>query len=514
MKKYFVVLLSLFISFHIFSADNPLEVTLFFTNDTNGHPLSFKYNGFDGQGGIPARAALIKNIVKTKKIAFNNYLILDAGGIIRGREESNLYNGLTDITGMNSAGYFAAGVGVSELYGGAKNFVDLNSKAKFYFLSSNLKAVNQKNPEICDRFAIKKVGNLKIGIFSVITENILKEMPEGARKDFAISNPIDTAKQIVKELKSEKNNVDIIIALTYLGYYPDDSSVGSKALAEAVEGIDLIIDGRTGLKLDEPAAAGNTKIVQAYKWGLFLGEINIKMADKKIQEIKYAIHPVNTKSEEGKLLGTAIQDDFIVLSAIKGKMQNMEATLVKELVKLSAKMETKDSNIKETEIGDLICDSMIDYAKADIAFQNAGGISSGTLENMINRKNITGILKYDNPLFVYSLKGSDIIRILEYGIRSSGTGGFLQVGGLRFEYSKSGGKITKAEIKGKPVEANTFYNVAVSSWLSDGMDGYEIFKSIPDKINLNVVHREAIYQYLEKNKNITLKTDGRIKIID
>lgn len=121
MKFKYIFILLIIICLNIFSIENN-EITIFFTNDTNGHPLSFNHMGQDGQGGIPARAALIKKIIKDKKIGFNNYLILDAGGIIRGRPESNLFNGFPDIFGMDSTGYFASGVGVSELYYGAKYF--------------------------------------------------------------------------------------------------------------------------------------------------------------------------------------------------------------------------------------------------------------------------------------------------------------------------------------------------------------------------------------------------------
>jgi len=59
---------------------------------------------------------------------------------------------------------------------------------------------------------------------------------------------LETSKLMVSTLRSSKYKADIVIALTYMGYYADDSKVGSKTLASTVEGIDIIIDGRTGFQ--------------------------------------------------------------------------------------------------------------------------------------------------------------------------------------------------------------------------------------------------------------------------
>jgi len=44
-------------------------------------------------------------------------------------------------------------------------------------------------------------------------------------------------------------------------------------------------------KLDEPVTINNTKICQAYKWGLYLGEIKLKIIDRKIADFQYKLYP-------------------------------------------------------------------------------------------------------------------------------------------------------------------------------------------------------------------------------
>src|SRR4030042_390700 len=85
MKKIFFMFSILFlITSLLFSNDN-FDITIFFTNDINGHPLSFNFMGEEKQGGMPARDTLIKKLSRGRKKS--NILILNSGGIIRGRPE-------------------------------------------------------------------------------------------------------------------------------------------------------------------------------------------------------------------------------------------------------------------------------------------------------------------------------------------------------------------------------------------------------------------------------------------
>ena len=158
---------------------------------------------------------------------------------------------------------------------------------------------------------------------------------------------------------------------------------------------------------------------------------------------------------------------------------------------------------------------MIDFTKADMAFQNAGGIGKEVLESeKINRRSFDEIIKYDNSVVLINMMGAEVKKILKYSMNSMGYGGFLQVGGIRFTYSKSSQQISDIKVKDKDLDDTKIYKVAINSWLAAGGDGYEIFKKISNKVNLNILHREVVYNYLEKQKNIKPCIDGRINIID
>jgi len=503
------------INYSIYSAGkNEIEITILFTNDTNGHPLAFSHLGKENQGGIPARAALIKKIQKERK--GSNFIILDAGGIIRGMPESNLFKGETDIAGMNACDYFAAGVGISEIYESIDSFSKLNKKANFYFLSSNIE--NKANPKdtICDPFIIKKIGGLngiKVGIFSLITQDAIEEISETAKEEMVFKDPVETAKSMVEILKSEENGADFIIALTYMGYYPNDEKTGSRTIASSVPGIDLIIDGRTGYKINEPVIINSAKIVQAYRWGLYLGEVNLKIEDKKITSFEYRIHPVNFNGgEESQKLAA----DITTSNAIKAKMSSYNKEMKKTLTTLEGGEFTADKiNTSESPIGNLICDAMIEYAKADIAFQNAGGFSETTIkEGKITREDVDSVIKFNNSVYVLNMTGEEIVNVLLHSMKRTGYSSFLQVGGLNFSYSRTKNQIYDVKIKGVDLRNSSVYKVAINSWLAYGGDGYDEFRDIQDKINLNVMHKDVLADYLKKKDKISPYTGNRIVITE
>ena len=512
MKKIFVVFFLSF-CFVLFSIDKELELTIFFTNDTNGHPLPFKYVEDDNQGGLAARAALIKELSKNKKR--QNTLILDAGGIVRGRPESNLFDGIPDIVGMNNIKYDAAAVGISELWDSLEFFEELKRKANFTFLNGNVCKNNEKKENIAENYIIKKIGGyngIKVGIFSVITEDVIASVSETTKSGIIVNDPVERARIIVAELK---DRVDIIVALTHLGYYPDGAKIDSEILAKEVPCIDIIIDGRTGLRFDQPITVNNTKICQSFKWGLFFGEINLTIKDKEIFNFQYQLHPVNYK-ENGQLIGNQIEEDKFVGYIIKNKMQNYDKLMNTKIATVAGgAIDPRKIRTNETAAGNMICDALIDYTGADVAFQNAGGIDENlVLTNEIIRKTFDGIIKYDNTVVLVRLNGYNLKEILKYSMQREGTGAFLQVGGIRFTYSKMSKEVSDISINGEALDNKKEYRVAINSWLAEGGDGYKIFRQITDKIDLNIIHREIVHNYLGKIKEYKSEIDGRINIIN
>ncbi|MDZ4910775.1 hypothetical protein GNF68_17555, partial [Clostridium perfringens] len=92
--------------------------------------------------------------------------------------------------------------------------------------------------------------------------------------DVAFNEAVTSARATVEAMEQE--GLNIIIGLSHLGYAKD------QALAEAVEGIDLIVGGHTHTTLNAPEVVTDnehgtpTVIVQANEWGKYLGRVDLQ----------------------------------------------------------------------------------------------------------------------------------------------------------------------------------------------------------------------------------------------
>ncbi len=149
----------------------------------------------------------IKEEVKEYKNE-NHTLILDTGNTLYNLTIAN-NGGLNAVAKMNEIGYVSLLLG-NDYFNLEKNKIqELEKKADYEFLAANLK------PQLISLYTIKEISGLKIGIFGIVNPNVVKQTHPDNIKGLSFENPYEVAFNLVDELK---NKVDIIIALSYLGF--------------------------------------------------------------------------------------------------------------------------------------------------------------------------------------------------------------------------------------------------------------------------------------------------------
>lgn len=111
---------------------------------------------------------------------------------------------------------------------------------------------------------------------------------------------------------------------------------------------------------------------------------------------------------------------------------------------------------------------------------------------------MTDVVPFDNPFVVKRLSGHMLLRSLENSVSDARTDGrFLQLSGLAIVTDfrlPEGSRILSATMvsnnhadsdpyKG-PIRMDTFYTVAMSSFIADGFDGYTLFQTEPTIVNV------------------------------
>lgn len=464
----------------------------------------------DVHGGIAgyAKVAALKADYQAKG-AYT--LLLDAGDYIQGDPTVSVSQGKTAIELMNLAGYDAATIGNHEFDYGYANFKEITKDAKFPVVAANV-LVGGKAENTHTIFTAE--SGKKIGVFGLSTpETATKAHPakiQGvtfpAGEDmFAI------AEAEVKALEAE--GCDYIVCLGHLGI--DDESKGNRSvdLMDAVEGIDLFIDGHSHSTLEEvKEAAGDKPITSTGTKLANVGVVTISAEGEITME--------NVSTE-----GLAEDEDIAARAAAIQKQidDDYGAAFAKTEVLLNGDKDP-GNRTEETNLGDLITDALVWGAEkngesVDAAVTNGGGIRAPIAAGDITKKDVNTVLPFGNTLSIVKVTGAELLEALEASTHCTPTaiGGFPQVSGIEFTvdtakafaegdlypgstYHKpaSINRVSIATVGGKAFDAKATYSIATNDFMAAGGDTYYAFASAKTNYDLGLPMDEVLMDYIKE----------------
>lgn len=500
------------------------HLVILHTNDTHGHPVKFFKAPAPDVGGLAARATIVKRIRGQSK----NVLVLDAGDINTGRPESNLFKARPDIEGFNYIGYDAMAIGNHEFDNALDVLQEQMNLANFPFLSANVRT--KEGALLTIPYIIKEFEGLKVAIFGMTTkETEFVAHPENIR-DLVFEDEVEVAQQLVPELRKQ---ADAVIALAHLGIY-DSPELGSKRLATEVSGIDLIVDGHSHTKLDvpivmtHPESGHKTLIVQAWKWGLVLGRVDLFIQEKRVVDYRFEAIPLNLKEVEKerdgtigyRAMGEHIPEDAELVRLMEPYLIGAESVLFEVVGHAEETFFYRGVRKGENGLGDLVADSMLWYTKylgVDFALQNGGGIRADLPKGQITQGSLHEVLPFGNTVVVLTLDGATVQSLFDHiGSVSRGQGAFPQVSsGVSITLNTATKRCERIMINGQPFDPGRMYKVATNSYLAAGGDGYRMLLNPLHRYDSSEPLRDVVVQYI-KHLGGTIKpsVSGRINFTD
>lgn len=259
------------------SVEKIKKITILHTNDTHSHidPFPDDDPRNPNQGGAARRAVIVEKIRSEEE----NVLLLDAGDIFQGTPYFNYYGGELEFKIMSMMKYDLATLGNHDFDNGIDGFYAQLPHAKFDFVSANYDFKNTILDEIVKPYKVLKKAGLKIGVFGLGVE-LEGLVDKKLYKETVYNNPVDVAKDVVRQLK-EVEKCDLVICLSHLGfkYKNEPEKVCDILLAQQTKDIDLIIGGHTHTFLDKPVVEKNSEgkevlINQVGCYGINLGRID------------------------------------------------------------------------------------------------------------------------------------------------------------------------------------------------------------------------------------------------
>jgi 2',3'-cyclic-nucleotide 2'-phosphodiesterase (5'-nucleotidase family) len=481
--KLIFFVLSLILSLMALSAPTTAEygtaLVVYHTNDIHG----YAFHETDSEGrGVRWGYDYLKSIVDGD--GARNKLLLDAGDTLHGQSFATARSGELIARTLAMMGYDAIAAGNHDFDYGWRRLLSLNDAYRLNFLSANAKWKENGKP-ILPPYTVKEFADLKVGVFGLSTPSVptttdprnVSEIAFGSRDEV-----LAAAKEAVRGLK-EIESVDIVIALTHIGSeaYCDPSAL---TIAQETPGIDLIVDGHSHSEIPGGIKINGALIVSTGSFFNNIGRVEVNRA------------PAGGFEFTAKLLPASDSAARSPNPELSSAMSALKAELREELAVVTARTPIALDGARErvrrgsTNLGRLICASLMSGAGADAAIVNGGMIRDSIPSGDITKGVLLTVLPYGNYVFTVEMTGKDLKDALNHGFASPGAGAFPQFYGMSVTANKKetvlpdGSKedalsVSEVTIAGSPLRETAKYKVAITDFMYAGGDGYDMFGKYP-----------------------------------
>ena len=261
----------------------PGQLVIAHTNDLHAHYEPNRADWLEGAPDIGGFAAIGGHVAALhEEHGDDRVLVLDGGDVMTGTPlmefEVRGARGGAMLDLMETAGMDAWVLGNHEFDIGFDHISRIVSASQVPVLSANLDATDGSGaPAIMgvqDHTIFERNG-LRVGVFGLTTTSLGRLTASGAAARMDVRGLAEVAREQVAVLEPQ---VDLVIALTHVGLEED------KALADEVEGIDLIVGGHSHTSLVEPVRVDDTWIVQAGCYARQLGVVELTVESGRIVE--------------------------------------------------------------------------------------------------------------------------------------------------------------------------------------------------------------------------------------
>jgi 5'-nucleotidase len=316
---------------------------------------------------------------------------------------------------------------------------------------------------------------VRVGFIGVTTEDTPNIVVPDAMEPFTITDISETVNRQARRLQDQ--GVKAIVVLAHAGgqFSSPTEATGEiiDETAEMTRFVDVVVAGHSHSFLNN--RVNGKLIVEAFSFGTAFDQVNMKVDRRTGEVLESSAEVITTFNDEAAgvapdpATSRLVADYKARITPISERVVGTAATTITR---------TADAD-GEIPLGDLIADAQREYADAQIAFMNPGGIRADIAEDPVTYGELFTVQPFDNQVVRMELTGDQIYRLLEQQFQGD-RARILQVSGIKVSYNASnpaGQRITSLTLSdGTPVERGATYTVAANSFIATGGDGFTVFK--------------------------------------
>lgn len=472
------------------------SLTIIQINDTHGylepHPeLVWTEAGpsYPQMGGFAHIAAMVSNIREERG---GGVLLLDNGDTFHGTYPAVTSKGLALVPIVNALRVDAM-TAHWEFAWGPEHFMALAKQLDHPMLALNCYALHTGARPFAGSLLVERAG-VKVGVIGLAATIIDKSMPPHFSRGYRFTSGIEELPDEIAALKGQ--GADVIVLLSHQGF-PQDV-----AIAQSVEGLDVIVSGHTHNRLEEPVKIGTTLIIQSGCHGSYVGRLDLDVDDTGITDWQHRLIPVTAGTQPAPAMAELIETVMAPLRATLDVVIGQTALAMHRGTTLDAPMD------------DVLLAAIAEAAGTGIALSNGWRYGAPIRPGPVTENDLWNIIPTNPPVSTVELSGAEIHSIMEDSLESTFSADpFGQMGGYlkRFRGLTVLGKLENP--KGTRV---------VAIYAEDGpllMDhrytvAFVTAQGVPDKFgehrrDLNIQAIDALRRYVSRGVPKVIPNAGR-----
>ncbi len=471
------------------------HLVILHTNDTHSNIMPDKESGL---GGALRRKVVIDSVRQAEP----NVLLVDAGDAFQGSLYFMLYRGEVEVDMLNAQGYDIAILGNHEFDNGLDTLAKYYNRLQAEKLSSNYDFTGTQLDGMFLPYSIRNYGDKRIAIIALnIDPAGLIDSANYAGVKY--TDPVVVANKLARLLKQDEK-ADMVIALTHIGYKPDQDI----RLAKQSSDIDIIIGGHSHDTIIPGSdrskivnAVGDTVlVVQTGKNGSVIGKLDIDLDN---MDVDYSFIPIDSR------LDSRIDPEMVArLAPYKRTVDSIAAIKIGRTTQAMPGSSEGLLNFASDVLYNM--GAQLYGQPVDLGIMNRGGIRHGLTKGDITKGDIMEIFPFDNRLTIVEMRGADLRTLLDTIVGRELNAGVSKGVDVTLTH---GGKATDViTINGQPLDPDATYTIATIDYLAKGNDYLSPFRQGKWLERSETPIYFEMIDYIQSLGNAKIKPDTRARI--
>jgi 2',3'-cyclic-nucleotide 2'-phosphodiesterase/3'-nucleotidase len=352
---------------------------------------------------------------------------------------------------------------------------------------------------------LERLG-LKIAVIGIVTPETAYTTGPKTVAPFEFRDPATVVRELIPAVRAQ--GADVVVVLSHLASYMDQQTgevTGDAAdLVRSTPGVDAVVSGHSHQTVAGKAAG--IPVVQAYYNGRALGRISLVYSRRDRKIIASSVQALETPVKDAKADAG--------IAAIVNRAQS-EIAPVKNVALGRTIGDLSHDRYELSVLGEWSADVMRQAGKADIAFQNGGGLRTSIPAGAVTMGNLYEVMPFDNTLVTMELSGAQVLQVLNHGL--NGKAGTVQFSGLQVTIDSSrpyGEQLMEVRLAdGRLLDPGATYRIVTNDFMAAGGDEFTMFQQGRNITDTFIPVRDVLADAVKKAGTLQIKKDCRLRDI-